>query len=149
MCYPFRLPQQVLLLLAGCLLLWTGCQNYELRNSACDNCISEKPDTGDFIVKFSASGDHTAIPFMIIDGDYETGHVVIADTAVSTEMTYQLEARKNYTVAASYMVDGKVVTVINTGKIKTRQVGCSDSNSDDATYYCWYVIPAEVDIRLK
>lgn len=130
-------------------VLGFGCQDLALRISACDPCIETEPDSGTMDLTFTIDKDHTRIPFGVFMGTYESGLQVYSDTAEQEKITLTLRADRSYTVAANYIVEGKKVVVINTGKISTREIGCGGDSDGDVTYYCWYVVPGSVDVRLK
>jgi hypothetical protein len=130
-------------------LLGIGCQDLSLRISACDPCIEIEPDSGTMELTFTFDQNHPKIPFEVYMGTYKTGLLVHSDTAVQEKITLTLRADRSYAVAANYMVEGKKVRVINTGKISTREIGCGGDSDGNYSYYCWYVVPGSVDVRLN
>lgn len=146
--YHGRYSMEIATLFLVFVLFWYSCEHADLKNRACDNCISTKPSTERFIVHFTHDENHQAIPFRIFNGTYESGAVVVTDTATSDEFQTILNVGTTYTVAAEYMNDGKTITVINTGTARARRQGCTDGGGE-ITHYCWYVIPGEADARLK
>jgi hypothetical protein len=126
-----------------------GCEGFADRHSACDPCIKDEPDEGEFKIEFSQGEEYPAIPFRVFKGTYESGALVVSDTATETEMVYTLETETDYTVVAEYKRNGKTILVIDEDRIKTRSVNCADEDDPESTVSCWYVVPARVYATLQ
>lgn len=128
----------------------TGCKHEELRRNACNNCVSTKPSIGNLHILFTHSEIHSAIPYQIFEGTYESGTMIYFDTAYTPSVIVTLSTDVVYTVAAEYNVEeGKKLVVINTDKIKARRQGCSENDDGEVTHYCWFVIPGSVDLKIR
>lgn len=139
----------VLALMLATAIPWYGCESLTYRNAACDNCISVKPDSGALMLECTPSMSGQGIPVQIYKGDYMDGILTIRDTLFEREKEYWLEVNTMYTAVAEYRNGSEVVRVLNTGKVRRGKQGCSDSNDGEVDYYCWFIIPARVDVRLK
>jgi len=131
--------------------IWYGCESNMPRRAACDNCISNRPDSGAFIVKCTPPSTGRGVPIQIYKGDYIDGILTIRDTLYEPEKEYFLEVNTVYTAAAEYKNGLQTILALNTGKVRRGKEGCIDSstNDDEVTYYCWFIIPAKTDVRLK
>jgi hypothetical protein len=131
------------------LISTSGCEYYPNQKEACNNCLNAKPDSGNLVIRFDPASFNNPVKFQVYEGGYETGRKVLDEIATDAVQTYLLETGKTYSVAATYNYHGHTTIVVDHGKIRTRKYGCSDSSDGEVTHYCWYAIPAEVDVQLK
>lgn len=129
-------------------ILFSGCANYEYWSKACDPCIEEEPSEGELIITFLIGEAHPKVPYSVYEGTMESGTLLFTDTATTKELSFTLPSDKIYTVAATYFDNQQTIVVVNADKISTNIISCTDPEDTEATFSCWYVVPAEVDVRL-
>lgn len=139
----------ILVIIISVFILSEACEGYKYRIEACDHCIIDEPETGDFDITFTINNKYDTVPFKIFDGNYESGELLFIDTATTEIVEYTLYTETDYAVAAEYDNDGKKVIVINSGRIKTRRISCQDYDNSAHSIRCWYTIPAKVDVTIK
>lgn len=124
-----------------------GCANYEFWSDACENCISDEPTEGELRLQFLINDQYPEVVYKVYKGTVESGTLLFTDTAREEEVTWMLQAERDYAAEAFYPENGKTVVVVDGDKIRTQTTSCTDPYDSESTISCWYVVPARINLK--
>lgn len=107
----------------------------------CNECASTEPANYYLVIEFTRTQPLAVLN--IYEGELEDG--VLLDTASPGSDTHNIAVRlnKKYTATATYEIDGKTYTAIDSAFPITKftETQCTDP--------CWYVYDNKLDLRIK
>jgi hypothetical protein len=108
----------------------------------CSDCTASEPVETNLLVKLEK--DQPEIIINVFEGELEDS-ILYASRTVSFQVdnSFWVKINEKYTVTASYNIDGKIYTAIDsaTPKVKYTETQCEDA--------CYYVYDKVVNLRLK
>jgi hypothetical protein len=123
---------------------FSGCEQEDLAfNIDCDNCLDAIPDSADLIVRVTINGENPFVPLTYYVGDYEDGVVDFIDTTWTEERLLLSKVGVEYSVKATYKVDGAPVIAIDGDRLRVVD------GSADCYPPCYFIRGGTLDVRLK
>jgi len=116
---------------------FVDCETYDFND-----CIFDRPETGELTVLVSQGEDGHGVPVIIWAGTWPSQDTVDTDTITSEEKTYFLPTDRTYSVTAYYIRDGKQIIAVDGDDIDALSYDVCDE-------VCWDVKNARADVRLK
>ena len=112
------------------------CENYDYQD-----CNTTNPVDAEVKFNFSINKQIHYVSFEVYKGTIDDGTFFFADTAFSSDEYYMLPVDEYYSAIATYHLDGKVVKVIDGGKLRKSSKKVCDST-------CWAVNKLSMDLIL-
>jgi hypothetical protein len=109
----------------------------------CDYCLEEIPVVDTIWVSLTINDENPRVPLEFYFGDYEDGEIDWIDTATEENFWLISDIGVEYSVKASYFVDGEPVVAIDGDKLQV-------VNGEGECYApCYYTRGGTMDVRLK
>ena len=107
----------------------------------CNDCSPTEPANEYLIIKFTKAQPVAILN--IYEGELEDGVLISTVSPGSDTYTIAVRLNKKYTATATYDIDGKTYTAVDSAFPRTKytETQCNDP--------CWYVYDNELDLRIK
>jgi hypothetical protein len=115
----------------------------------CDECFTDKPETGEMIIKLSEDKLKDGVVIKIYKGKYtenmifDDSKLIYNDTIYNKPDDIFVPLDQYYSVVAQYKVDGIKYNVVDGDKIKLYSI------KSTCGFACWIIRGGEVNCRLK
>lgn len=107
------------------------------------DCYDEKPLEGELKVKVNIRDTTNPVQVSVYQGKFDEQNLLFSELIIDNEITYFLPVNSYYSASAEYEDSGKIILVIDGGKISVKKI-----NNDDGST-CWSLKNVELDLRLK
>jgi hypothetical protein len=107
----------------------------------CQDCLSGEPLTANLNIKLS--NPTSAIKVSIFEGVLDDSVLYHTDIVTWTEYSFEVPLNKTYTVTATYELDGKTYTAVDsaTPRVRYAEDQCKDP--------CYYIYDNNLNLRIK
>ncbi len=112
-------------------------------NDTDSDCYDQKPLDGDLTLKVTVEDTAKPVKVSVYQGKYDEQHFLFSEMLITDEIIYAMPVNSYYSASAEYETSGKIILVIDGGKISTKKV-----NNDDGST-CWTLKNVILDLRLN
>ena len=111
----------------------------------CSDCTKEEPKTAviEITINESAITNNQETTINIYSGNLEDNVLLVTFKAGSTEPTYTATINKQYTITATYIINGISYNVVGSIYPRVRYV------TKQCTEPCYYIYDKKVNLKLK
>jgi hypothetical protein len=107
----------------------------------CSDCTSDEPEKATLLIKLKETESQVLVN--VYEGELEDSVLYGSANSYGSEYNFTVGLNKKYTVTATYNIEGKIYTAIDsaTPKVRYTETQCEEA--------CYYVYDKVVDLRLK